>query len=204
MEIELLEIESLKSSVSIPESVRSETKSKFDALLKNALKKTSKRRSGVTEFSKSSERLIDDDNDETQGRDNEGYSGSTKPPKKEAELSTSSEESEAEAKVESNKSSERLIPDEEAFPVPKPRKSKKSNAHIVSAASFESDGTYDLTSPKIIHRVEAANKVCYINKREIWINFVVRKMMLQLIQNLQQVHLSVLETFWSTATLQVL
>lgn len=69
MEIELLELDSLKSSLSIPDSVRSQTKSKFDALLKSALKKTPTEN---TEFNKSSEKLINDE-DEVQGEDNEGF-----------------------------------------------------------------------------------------------------------------------------------
>lgn len=117
MEIELLEIESVKSSVSYPESVRSQTKQKFDALLKNALKTaTSPRKPKNTEFNKSSERLLAEDCEDL-GVDNKGFKAPIPKPRRSKNVYTVSVESEESGdtyKVSSPKVLTEILGNEEA------------------------------------------------------------------------------------------
>lgn len=88
MEIELVEIDSLKSSISIPESVQSQTRSKFDDILKNALKKSTTKNRASAEFNKSSEQLITDE--DIGGEDNAGFNAPIPKPRRIKKLSIES------------------------------------------------------------------------------------------------------------------
>lgn len=128
---------------SIPQSLTTETKAKFDALLKAALKRKNVARKNSQDVYKSTQNLISSEGTSLEGINNIIEDETT------AEIHEFRViENETNKEFLMNKFLEGPGGEAEAFkPVPKPRRSKSK---IVENDSNSSGGTYKITSPKIV------------------------------------------------------
>lgn len=141
---------SLKSvGVSFPRGVRSQTKAKFDALLKAALKKKSSPKKTQLEFNKSSQNLMAEmenvATDET--------------PKEHDEISVESNKNFILDKFLSDTTEAENVTTILDPPIPKPRTSKNKIRSVANdVASNSSVGTYSIVSPKIFNKSYAVQR----------------------------------------------
>lgn len=124
----------------------SETKAKFDALLKAALKRKNVVKEGSGDVNKSTQNLISSEGTSLEGVDNL-FENETQAEIHELRVSEEDENK----KFLMNKFLEGSGEFVEVFkPVPKPRKSKPKIAEKIENDSNSSGGTYKITSPKVV------------------------------------------------------